>query len=145
LEKYLFRSSAHFLIGLLVMLILEYFRNMAKKSLLLYSILLELDCEWVLMLSHVWLFATLWTVACQDPLSTEFSRQQYWSGLPFPLPGDLPDPRIKPHVCCLGRQILYHWVAWEAPIVGLLLTIFPLFPFLSGLYNQIWPSTCLYS
>ena len=41
------------------------------------------------------LFATLWTVALQAPLSMGFSRQEYWSGLPFPSPGDLPDPRIK--------------------------------------------------
>ena len=40
--------------------------------------------------------ATLWTVACQGPLSMKFSRQEYWSGLPFPTSGDLPDPRIKP-------------------------------------------------
>ena len=40
--------------------------------------------------------ATPWTVAHQAPLSTGFPRQQYWSGLPFPTPGDLPDPRIKP-------------------------------------------------
>ena len=39
---------------------------------------------------------TPWTVACQDPLSMEFSRQEYWSGLPFPPPGDLPDPGIEP-------------------------------------------------
>ena len=38
---------------------------------------------------------TLKTVAHQDPLSMEFSRQEYWSGLPFPSPGDLPDPGIK--------------------------------------------------
>ena len=44
----------------------------------------------------VWLFATLWTVAYQAPLSMEFSRQEYWSGLPFPSPGDLPDPGIEP-------------------------------------------------
>ena len=37
-----------------------------------------------------------WTVACQDPLSMEFSRQEYWSGLPFPSSGDLPDPGIEP-------------------------------------------------
>ena len=37
-------------------------------------------------------FATPWTVACQAPLSMEFSRQEYWRGLPFPTPGDLPDP-----------------------------------------------------
>ena len=46
-------------------------------------------------LSHVQLFATLWTMAQQAPLSMEFSRQEYWSGLPFPTPVDLPDPGIK--------------------------------------------------
>ena len=48
------------------------------------------------LLSHVLLFATSWTVACQAPLSMEFSRQEYWSGLLFPSPGDLPNPGIKP-------------------------------------------------
>ena len=48
------------------------------------------------MLSHVQLFATPCTVANQAPLSMEFSRQKYWSGLPFPSPGDLPDPGIEP-------------------------------------------------
>ena len=47
-------------------------------------------------LSHVRLFATPWTVAYQAPPSMGFSRQEYWSGLPFPSPGDLPDPGIKP-------------------------------------------------
>ena len=47
-------------------------------------------------LSHVRLFATPWTVARQAPLSMGFSRQEYWSGLPFPSPGDLPDPGIEP-------------------------------------------------
>ena len=47
-------------------------------------------------LSHVCLFVTLWTVACQAPLSMGFSRQEYWSGLPFPSPGDLPNPEIEP-------------------------------------------------
>ena len=47
-------------------------------------------------ISHVRLFATLWTVACQAPLLVEFSRQEYWSGLPCPLPGDLPDPVVEP-------------------------------------------------
>ena len=50
----------------------------------------------VKLLSHVWLFATPWTVAHQAPQSMEFSRQEYWSGLPFPSPGDLPDPEIEP-------------------------------------------------
>ena len=46
--------------------------------------------------SHVRLFVTPWNVAYQAPQSMEFSRQEYWSGLPFPSPGDLPDPGIKP-------------------------------------------------
>ena len=46
--------------------------------------------------SHVWLLATLQTVTHQAPLSMEFSRQEYWSGFPFPSPGDLPNPGIKP-------------------------------------------------
>ena len=47
-------------------------------------------------LSCVQLFATLWTVAHQAPLYMGFSRQEYWSGLPFPYPGDLPDPGMEP-------------------------------------------------
>ena len=49
----------------------------------------------VKLLSHVQLFETPWTVAYQAPPSMGFSRQEYWSGLPFPSPGDLPDPEIK--------------------------------------------------
>ena len=41
-------------------------------------------------------FATLWTIVCQAPLSMRFPRQEYWSGLPFPSPGDLPNPGIEP-------------------------------------------------
>ena len=52
--------------------------------------------RWVKSLSHVQLFATSWAVAYQVPLSTEFSRQEYWSGLPFPSPGNHPDPGIEP-------------------------------------------------
>ena len=47
-------------------------------------------------LSRVQLFATPWTVAYQAPPFMEFSRQEYWSGLPFPSPGDLPEPGIEP-------------------------------------------------
>ena len=64
----------------------------------------KLECSQVTklnicVLSHfccVWLFASLWTVAHQAPLSMGFSGQEYWSGLPFPSPGDLPYPEIKP-------------------------------------------------
>ena len=54
--------------------------------------------EWnprVCVFSHVRLFVTLWTVACQAPLSMGLSRQEYWSGLPFPPPGGLPSPGTK--------------------------------------------------
>ena len=57
-------------------------------------------------LSRVRLFATPWTVAYQAPLSKGFSRQGYWSGLPFPSPGDLPDPGIKPRSPTLQAEAL---------------------------------------
>ena len=57
------------------------------------------------VLSCVRPFATPWAIVLQAPLSKEFSRQEYWSGLPFPTPGDLPDPRIKPH--------LLHLLYWQ--------------------------------
>ena len=50
----------------------------------------------VKLLSHVRLFATPWTVAYHAPPSIGFSRKEYWSGFPFPSPGDLPDPGIEP-------------------------------------------------
>ena len=65
-----------------------------KKLKLLLNIQL-----WMYVLScfsRVQLFATPWTVACQALLSMGFPRQEYWSGLPFPSPRDLPDLRIKP-------------------------------------------------
>ena len=57
-------------------------------------------------LSRVWLFATSWTVAYQAPPSMEFSRQEYWSRLPFPSPGDLPDPGIEPRAPALRADAL---------------------------------------
>ena len=61
----------------------------------------------VKLLSHVRLFATPWTVAYQAPPSMEFSRQEYWSGLPFPSPGDLPDPGIEPRCPALQADALH--------------------------------------
>ena len=57
-------------------------------------------------LSRVRLFATPWTVAYQAPLSMGFSRQECWSGLPFPSPGDLPDPGIEPGSPTLQANVL---------------------------------------
>ena len=60
--------------------------------------------------SRVQLFATLWTIAHQAPLSMGFPRQEYWNGLPFPpyFRGSSP-PSYWTHVSCIFRQILYHW------------------------------------
>ena len=57
-------------------------------------------------LSRVWLFATPWTVSYQAPPSMGFSRQECWSGLPFPSPGDLPDPGIEPRSPTLQADAL---------------------------------------
>ena len=65
-----------------------------------------MKCSEVKWLSRVRLFATLWTVAHQAPPSMGFSRQEYWSELPFPSPGDLPDPRIKPRSPTLQADAL---------------------------------------
>ena len=61
--------------------------------------------------SHVQLFATLWTVAHQVPLSMRFSRQEFWSGLPCLPPGDLPDPGTE-QVGSLPLWVLYHCATW---------------------------------
>ena len=57
-------------------------------------------------LSRVWLFATPWTIAHQAPLSMGFSRQEYWNGLPFPSPGNLPNPGIEPRSPTLQADAL---------------------------------------
>ena len=57
----------------------------------------KIKCRQVKVLVAQWsLFVTPWTIAHQAPLSMEFSRQEYWSRLPFPTPGSLPDPGIEP-------------------------------------------------
>ena len=64
------------------------------------------------------LFATLWTTAHQASLSMGFSRQEYWSGLPGPPPGDLPDPGIEPSFLmspALAGGFFTNSATWEAP------------------------------
>ena len=70
--------------------------------LIIFSLIL---CAHAQSLSCVRVFATPWTIACQASLSMGFFRQKYWSGLPFPTPGDF---------SCIGRQILYHCANLEA-------------------------------
>ena len=83
--------------------------------------------EWLLMLSTVLLCAVLspiWlctipqTVAHQAPLSMGLSRQEYWSGLPFPSLGESSWFRDWTWVSCISRWILYHWATWGAPCSG---------------------------
>ena len=78
-----------------------------KFSLIVF-IQYELDQHYLLTSLHacvlgcIWLFATPWTVDCQIPLSMVFPRQEYWSGLPFPSPGNLPDPRDWTCISCIA-------------------------------------------
>ena len=68
--------------------------------------------------SHARLCATPWTVAHQAPLSLEFSRQEHWSALPCPPPGDLPDPGIEPASLkspALAGRFFITGDTWEAP------------------------------
>ena len=64
------------------------------------------------MFSCTQLFATPWTTACQAPPSMGFSRQEYWSGLSSPSPGDLPDPGTKP----ASLNVCLHWHAGSLPL-----------------------------
>ena len=61
-----------------------------------FIVLVWLKCMHAQLLSLVWLFATPWTVACHTPLFMEFSKQEYWNGLPFLTPGALCNPGIEP-------------------------------------------------
>ena len=60
------------------------------------------------MLSHVWLFAIPWIVACQAPLSLKFLRQELWNGLPFPSPGHLPNWGIEPGSPALQANFFFY-------------------------------------
>ena len=93
----------------LLLSIVYSFSLIFKKIVIYFMIALSLHwCMWAFSgydehgavhaksLSHVQLFATLWTVAFQAPLSMGFSRQKHWSGLPCPPPGDLPNSGVKP-------------------------------------------------
>ena len=77
-------------------------------------------CVRAKLLSHVRLFATTCNVACKAPLSTEFSRQEYCTGLPCSPPGDLTDPGIEPASLMslvLSGGFFTTSASWEAPII----------------------------
>ena len=88
-----------------------------------------------------------WIVAHQSHLYIGFSRQESWRGLPFPTPGDLPDPGIKPASLespALAGRFFYHWATWEAPLVdpGLIFSVqFSSFLLLS--HVQLFATPCI--
>ena len=93
-------------------------------------------CMCAKSLQLCWLFANVWTVAHQASLSMGFSKQEYWSGLPFPLPGDLPNPGIKPTSLCL-----LHWQAGSVPVAPPEKTITVISGKCSGIFKLIFKPT----
>ena len=100
------------------------------------------------LFSRVWLFVTLWnlwTAACLAPLSMGFSRQEYWGGLPYPPPGDLPNPRIKATFLtspALAGRFFTTSATWEAIYIYIYIspTVLTFFFFLFAL--QWFPLLC---
>ena len=86
-------------------------RSSLRKTIFSVVIVLHFDGQIYLKvkaksLSHIQLFVIPWAVACRAPLSMGFSRQEHWSGLPFPSPGDLPEPGIEPRSPALQADSL---------------------------------------
>ena len=79
----------------LVHIHITYFKEARRATINWFCWNVEKEKKKVKLLSRVQLFETPWTVAHQAPPSMGFSRQEYWSGLPFPSPGDLPDPGFE--------------------------------------------------
>ena len=109
----------------------------------------------MLVLSRIRLSATPWTVACQAPLSRGFPRQEYWSGLSFPPPGDLPNPEIKPPspVSPALTRVLQPLCHLGSPNLGLIIPTgpagycalnFPHFPWVSITQPLPVPLICLF-
>ena len=81
-----------------------------------------LACVCAKSLNRGWFCAMLWAAACQAPLSMGFSRQEYWSGLPCPTPGDLPDPGIEPESLtypALAGRFFTTGTTWEPKVLSL--------------------------
>ena len=94
------------------------------------------------MLSGGQLFVTPWTVAYQAPLSWDFSRQEYWSGLPFPSPGDLPDPGIEP-ASLMSPALAGGFFTTESPGKPILYSKNKISPCISiGLVAKLCPTLC---
>ena len=114
------RSSSWLLLILLLTwkwLLIGSFVKLSKVVFVCVCEMYFVKCVCVQLLSRVRLFLTPRVVACQASLSMGFSRQEHWSGLPFPSPGNLPDSGIKP-VCprfpALAGEFFHHWATCES-------------------------------
>ena len=99
------------------------------------ELLWPFPCLKVKLLSHIQLFVTPWTVACQAPPSMGFSRQEYWSELPFPSPGDLPNPGIEPGSPTLQADSTV-WATRETSLVCIVLTSCYSLSFILYVFNK---------
>ena len=116
-KKWIFFSSSHlFQVLLFLRHLCSNFglgKNKKFRGLLAFytSVLMKVKVK---SLSHVWLFLAPWTVAYQAPPSMGFSRQEYWTGLPFPSPGDLPDPGVESGSPGIAGRSFTIWTTREA-------------------------------
>ena len=92
--------------------------SIPQSKLATFQVLITWLCVCAQLLSHVQFFLLPWTVAHQAPLSMAFSRPEYWSGLPFPSPGDSLDTGIKPTSPALASWFFTNSTTWEALIYG---------------------------
>ena len=107
--------SKHFLLFRDIMLLQENYSITSVADSFFFNIFNSVCyvCMWK-SLSHDWLFVTLGTVAHQASPSTGFPRQECWSGLPFPSPGDLLNPGIEPRVSHIAGRLFASWASREA-------------------------------
>ena len=99
--KVIYLSSNHYILGIVIYTFILYKNDICYLCIIFLHIYVHTQS-----LHRVQLFVTPWTTAHQAPLSMGFPRQEYWSGLPFPSPGDLPNPGIEPSSPALAGGFL---------------------------------------
>ena len=113
--KVIYLSSNHYILVIVIYTFILYKNDICHLCIIFLCIYVHTQS-----LSHVQLFVTPWTIAHQAPLSMGFPRQEYWRGLPFPSPGDLPNPGSEPSSPALsggffttepsGKPHVYMWI-----------------------------------
>ena len=124
---------------------LEIFWRRYKLPRLLFWEHLSGDCGGDLVAKSCLTLAIPWTVACKAPLSMVFSRKEHWNGLPFPSPGDLPNPGIKPRSPALQEDVFYQLSYQGSPFSGLNTRFWSLpHPFIRNVpSSHLCPMCCL--